>query len=74
MAECACSDAHTGRLTCINVVDYAIASPFVCPIICDFYVSEFDECLSDIHCPVAVNIGNVPGIHEPAHTDTHYTS
>ncbi len=46
-------DADLGKLTRKNAsfVDYIIASPCVFPCICDFYVGDFDECLSDIHCP-----------------------
>ena len=55
-----------GKLTCKNasLVDYVIALPCVFPCICDFYVGDFDECLSDIHCPVFVKLNNVTDSHE----------
>ena len=51
-------DKGVGKLTCKNtsVVDYVVASPSLFPFITGFYVNEFDECLSDVHCPVHLNI------------------
>ena len=42
--------------TLASLVDYVIASPCVFPCICDFYVGDFDECLSDIHRPVFIKL------------------
>ena len=56
-----------GKLTSKNAsfVDYVIASPCVCPCICNFYVGDdFDKCLSDIHCPVFVKLKTVTNCHE----------
>ena len=58
-----------GKLTCKNAsfVDYVIASPCVFPCICDFYVGDFDECLSNIHCPVFVKLKTGTDSHETIH-------
>ena len=62
-------DAELGKLTCKNasLVDYVIASPCVFPCICDFYVGDFDECLSDIHCPVFIKLKTGTDSHETIH-------
>ena len=62
-------DADLGKLTCKNasLVDYVIASPWVFPCICDFYVGDFDECLSDIHCPVFIKLKTGTDSHETIH-------
>ena len=62
-------DADLGKLTCKNasLVDYVIASPCVFPCICDFYVGDFDECLSDIHCPVFIKLKTGADSHETIH-------
>ena len=59
-------DAALGKLTCKNasLVDYVIASPCVFPCICDLCVGDFDECLSDIHCPVFVKLNTGTDSHE----------
>ena len=63
-------DADLGKLTCKNasLVDYVIASPCAFPCICDFYVGDFDECLSDIHCPVFIKLKTGTDSHETIHT------
>ena len=62
-------DADLGKLTCKNasLVDYVIASPWVFPCICDFYVGDFDECLSDIHCPVFIKLKTGTDSHKTIH-------
>ena len=62
-------DADLGKLTCKNasLVDYVIASPWVFPCICDFYVGDFDEYLSDIHCPVFIKLKTGTDSHETIH-------
>lgn len=48
------SDCGVGKVTCKNasVVDYMLGSPSIYPHIVDFFVDDFDECLSDVHCAV----------------------
>ena len=62
-------DADLGKLACKNasLVDYVIASPWVFPCICDFYVGDFDECLSDIHCPIFIKLKTGTDSHETIH-------
>ena len=43
-------DCTTGK----SVVDYAIMSDSLLPLISDFEVDTFDNCLSDVHCPLGV--------------------
>lgn len=55
------ADRGIGNFTCHSAngqstVDYVIASSSLLGIICDFYVDEFDRCLSDIHSPVCVTL------------------
>ena len=52
------SDALTGKLTCkdASTVDYVIASPSFFPLISDFKVIDFDESMSDVHCPLLFSI------------------
>ena len=47
-------DAGYGHLTCkdASLVDYLLASPSLFKRIQNFRIDEFDECLSDVHCPV----------------------
>ena len=45
-------NSRVGRDALLTV----IASPCVFPCICDFYVGDFDECLSYIHCPVFIKL------------------
>jgi hypothetical protein len=49
-------DAGVGKMTCKNasVVDYMLGSPSLFPRITDFFVNDFDECLSDVHCALCV--------------------
>ena len=62
-------DADLGKLTCKNasLVDYVIVSPSVFPCICDFYVSDFDEYLSDTHFPVFIKLETGTDNHETIH-------
>ena len=62
-------DADLGKFTCKNasLVYYVIASSCVFPCICDFYVGDFDECLSDIHCPVFIKLKTGTDSHETIH-------
>ena len=54
------NDKNVGNYTCYNknngksVVDYAIMSDSLLPMISDFEVDTFDNCLSDVHCPLNV--------------------
>jgi hypothetical protein len=63
-------DADTGAPTCMgtSTVDYFIASPAVFTNINNFEVLEFDELLSDVHCPVSMSLDlkvSVKGDSEP---------
>ena len=59
-------NADLGKLACKNasLVDYVIASPCVFSCICDFYIGDFDECSSDICCPVFVKLKTVTDSHK----------
>ena len=52
------ADKNIGKYTCYNknngksVVDYALVSDTLLPIIADFEIDTFDKCLSDVHCPI----------------------
>ena len=46
------------------LVTRSFASPCVFPCICDFYVGDSDECLSDVHCPVFVKLKTGTDSHE----------
>jgi hypothetical protein len=50
------TDAGIGKLTCKNasVVDYAIVSQELLYTVEDFAVLDFDDLLSDVHCPIAI--------------------
>ena len=60
-------DAYVGKLTCreASLVDYCIASPVIFPLIEDFYITDFNECFSDVHCPVSVKLIVKSGACEP---------
>ena len=47
-----------GKLTCKNasVVDYIIVSPNLFSEISDFYIDDFNELYSDVHCPVIIKL------------------
>lgn len=51
-------DAFVGKLTCKDksVVDYAIASPWLLPQVTQFEVLEFNECYSDVHNALSLQI------------------
>ena len=50
-------DATVGQVTCkgVSVIDYVICSPALFPLVCEFYVNEFDALLSDVHSAVCVS-------------------
>ena len=52
---------ETGRLTCkkSSTVDYAIASIDLFPHINDFCIDTFDRCLSDVHCPITLELNQI---------------
>ena len=54
----AAHDSGMGNPTCKNVstVDYFISSPNIIPFISDFHVYGFSSILSDVHCPVALQL------------------
>jgi hypothetical protein len=49
-------DAHIGKLTCkdASLIDYVLASPRIITCIYDFDILPFNECLSDVHCPLHI--------------------
>ena len=51
------TDAGVGRTTCknVSVVDYAIVSKDLFHCIHDFAVMDFNEILSDVHCPIVIH-------------------
>ena len=52
------SDKSIGPYTCkdSSTVDYFICSANILPLIIDFYVDDFCPTLSDVHCPVVLNL------------------
>ena len=69
-------DKEIGDYTCYNknggrsTVDYAIVSNNIFENILNFNVDTFDNCLSDVHCPItlslhAVNTNHIPNIVQP---------
>lgn len=55
------SDTGIGRFTCTNangqsVIDYMIMSTCLLPNVTSFEVDVLDKCLSDVHCPLPMNI------------------
>jgi exonuclease III len=55
------SDAYIGELTCKSksTVDYCISSPRLIQYVQDFKVLDFNECLSDVHCPIVVKLNKL---------------
>jgi hypothetical protein len=51
-------DAGIGKPTCkgVSVVDYVVASPALFSHITSFSVADFNECLSDVHCPLILSL------------------
>ena len=39
-----------------SVIDYAVASRSLFPLIAEFYVDLYDKCLSDSHSPICITI------------------
>ena len=52
------SDAITGKCTCknVSVVDCALVSSDLFPLISDFAVLDFCELYSDVHCPIVLKL------------------
>ena len=52
------SDASIGKCTCknVSVVDYALVSSDLFPLISDFAVLGFCELYSDVHCPIVLKL------------------
>ena len=71
-------DKNIGSYTCYNknngksVVDYAIVSDSLLPMISGFEVGSFDNCMSDVHCPLNLyltsNIENLSNCDMQKHT------
>ena len=54
-------DKRLGNFTCYtsngqSTIDYAIVSMELFPNIVDFYVDVLDKCLSDVHCPICLEM------------------
>jgi hypothetical protein len=51
-------DAGVGKLTCKNAscVDYVLCSPEIFEYISHFSIGAFDDCISDVHCPIFMNV------------------
>ena len=54
-------DKKVGQFTCVksvgqSTVDYAITSSSLFPFISDFWIDEYDCCLSDVHLPVCMKL------------------
>ena len=52
------SDAIIGKCTCknVSVVDYALVSSDLFPLIGDFAVLEFCKFYLDVHCPIVLKL------------------
>ena len=52
------ADKNVGHFTCkdASAIDYIIVSPNLTRSLVDFQVLEFESILSDVHCPVYLNI------------------
>ena len=52
------SDTNIGKCTCknVSVVDYALVSSDLFPLISDFAVLDFCELYSDVHCPIVLKL------------------
>ena len=52
------SDASIGKCTCknVSVVDYALVSSDLFPLMRDFAVLDFCELYSDVHCPIVLKL------------------
>ena len=60
------NDKGIGKLTCkgASAIDYFIGSPTIFPMTSDFDVLDFDNCLSDVHCPVTATVNMKCGVRE----------
>ena len=61
------SDKEKGDYTCFNknggksVIDYAVVSHSIFENISDFRIDPIDKCMSDVHCPVSLELSkNMP--------------
>ena len=47
-----------GNLTCkeTSLIDYFLATPYMFSDVVEFTVGEFDRCISDVHCPLFVQL------------------
>ena len=55
------SDANIGKCTYknVSVVDYALVSSDLFPLISDFAVLDFCELYSDVHCPIVLKLNPI---------------
>jgi len=51
-------DRFSGDITCKDrsIVDYGIASPWLLPLVNDFEILDFNECWSDVHRAISIQI------------------
>ena len=54
-------DKNIGQFTCVktigqSVVDYVVTSATLFPFVLDFYVDNFDNCMSDVHLPLCTTL------------------
>ena len=70
-------DKEIGDYTCYNknggrsTVDYAIVSNNIFENILNFNVDTFDNCLSDVHCPITLSLHAVNTNHIPNNVQPH---
>lgn len=55
------SDRNVGQCTCVksvgqSLIDYAIVSSSLFPSVSNFWIDEYDSCMSDVHLPVCFKI------------------
>ena len=67
-------DKGIGSFTCHSangksLIDYAIASPSLFPLIENFYVDDFDKTMSDVHSPICLSLSNLPKKNESVKLD-----
>lgn len=55
---CAGSDASVGKRVCknVSVLDYALVSSDLLPLISEFVILAFCELYSDVHCPIVLTL------------------
>ena len=61
---------ESSRVTCkgASIVDYALASTDLFQYINAFQVDIFDRCLSDVHCPISLELNKQPCTETPVHS------